>query len=506
MRAISKISSRYARKCEVGVNRYKKLLSDTFIYGIGTFASKLLVFFLTRLYTECLTEAEYGKADLITNMANLLIPLAAAGLCDGIFRFTLDSETDKRSVFTTGIVMLAATGGIFAVLSPLLMLSEYFRSYAWLIAAYVLMSNFHSACAQYIRACDRTKLFAIQGILNTCLTIAFNLIFFLVLPDSNILNGVYGYVLSIVLADLLVGLFLFIYAGLWRDLGLKYFSRPLASSMLKYSVPMIPTAIFWWITNVSDRYMVTAFRGEAENGLYTAAYKIPTVLTLVTGVFSEAWQFSAVKTEDPEERSKFYTNVFSGFQGLIFVAGSLIIAFAQVFAALLFAKNYFTAWSFIPVLTLASVFSGFVNFLSSIYLVKKRSVKSFLTAMTGALTNIFLNFLLIPDSLTLFGFTIPCVGLGALGAALATAVSYIVVFIIRAADTRKMVRFDLGVLRLIINSLILSAQGACLMFSQSLVFTVVSQTVGVAAMGLVNFRPLLSTAKGILGALKRKKS
>ena len=58
MMAISKSSSRYARKCEVGVNRYKKLLSDTFIYGIGTFASKLLVFFLTRLYTECLTEAE----------------------------------------------------------------------------------------------------------------------------------------------------------------------------------------------------------------------------------------------------------------------------------------------------------------------------------------------------------------------------------------------------------------------------------------------------------------
>lgn len=488
------------------MNRYKKLLSDTFIYGIGTFASKLLVFFLTRLYTECLTEAEYGKADLITNMANLLIPLAAAGLCDGIFRFTLDSDRDKRSVFTTGIIMLAAASGVFAVLSPLLLLSDYFRSYAWLIIVYVLMSNFHSACAQYIRACDRTKLFAIQGILNTCLTITFNLIFLLALPESNILNGVYGYVLSIVLADLLVGLFLFIYARLWRDIGRKYFSRDLASSMLKYSVPMIPTAIFWWITNVSDRYMVTAFRGEAENGLYTAAYKIPTVLTLVTGVFSEAWQFSAVKAEDPEERSKFYTNVFSGFQGLIFVAGSLIIALAQVFATILFAKSYFTAWSFIPVLTLASVFSGFVNFLSSIYLVKKRSVKSFLTAMTGALTNIFLNFLLIPESLSLGGVTIPCAGLGALGAALATAVSYIIVFVIRAADTRKMVRFDLGVIRLVINTLVLSAQGACIMFSQSLAFTVVSQIIGVAAICAVNFKPLFGTAKGIIGAFKRKKS
>ena len=276
--------------------------------------------------------------------------------------------------------------------------------------------------------------------------------------------------------------------------------------MLKYSVPMIPTAIFWWITNVSDRYMVTAFRGEAENGLYTAAYKIPTVLTLVTGVFSEAWQFSAVKAEDPEERSKFYTNVFSGFQGLIFVAGSLIIALAQVFATILFAKSYFTAWSFIPMLTLASVFSGFVNFLSSIYLVKKRSVKSFLTAMTGALTNIFLNFLLIPESLSLGGFTIPCAGLGALGAALATAVSYIIVFVIRAADTRKMVRFDLGVIRLVINTLVLSAQGACIMFSQSLAFTVVSQIIGVAAICAVNFKPLFGTAKGIIGAFKRKKS
>lgn len=81
------------------MNRYKKLLSDTAVYGMGTFASKLLVFFLTRLYTECLTSAEYGQADLVANVANLLIPLAAAGICDGIFRFTLDRERDKRAVF-----------------------------------------------------------------------------------------------------------------------------------------------------------------------------------------------------------------------------------------------------------------------------------------------------------------------------------------------------------------------------------------------------------------------
>ncbi len=487
------------------MNKYKKLLSDTVIYGVGTFASKLLVFFLTRLYTECLTEAEYGKADLITNMANLLIPLAAAGLCDGIFRFTLDSDKDKRQVFSTGIFMLLATGATFALLMPLLTLSEYFRGYVWLIILYVLMSNFHSACAQYLRACDRTKLFALQGILNTCLTIGFNLIFLLVLPKDNVLNGVTGYVLSIVIADFLVGMFLFVYARLWRDVRIKYFSRSIASSMLKYSLPMIPTTVFWWITNVSDRYMVTAFCGEDANGLYTAAYKIPTVLTLVTGVFSEAWQFSAVKTEDPEERSSFYSTVFSGFQGGIFAVGAVVIALAQPFASILFAKSYFEAWRYIPVLTLASVFSSFVNFLSSIYLVKKRSVKSFLTAMTGALTNIVLNFLMIPDHLTVFGVTVKCAGWGSLGAAVATMISYVVVFIIRAADTRKMVRFDLGVVRLVANAVCLSAQGACLMFLDGAP-AILSQVIGVVAIVAINFLPMLKLAKGMISVLRQKKS
>lgn len=487
------------------MNKYKKLLSDTVIYGVGTFASKLLVFFLTRLYTECLTEAEYGKADLITNMANLLIPLAAAGLCDGIFRFTLDSDKDKRQVFSTGVLMLCATGAMFALLMPLLTLSEYFRGYVWLIIIYVLMSNFHSACAQYLRACDRTKLFALQGILNTCLTIGFNLIFLLVLPEDNSLNGVYGYVLSIVIADFLVGVFLFVYAKLWRDVRIKCFSRSVASSMLKYSLPMIPTTIFWWITNVSDRYMVTAFCGEDANGLYTAAYKIPTVLTLVTGVFSEAWQFSAVKTEDPEERSSFYSTVFSGFQGGIFVVGATVIALAQPISSVLFAKSYFEAWRYIPVLTLASVFSSFVNFLSSIYLVKKRSMKSFLTAMTGALTNIVLNFLMIPDALTVFGVTFRCAGWGALGAAVATMISYVVVFIIRAADTRKMVRFDLGTVRLVANAVCLSAQGACLMCFSGLP-AILSQVIGVVAIVAINFLPMLKLAKGMIGILRQKKS
>ncbi len=487
--------------------KYKKLLSNTAIYGIGTFASKILVFLLTRLYTECLTPGEYGTADLITNAANLLIPLAAAGVCDGIFRFTLDSnENNKKNVFSTGCTLIGISSLIFLVIMAIALVLGIFTDYLWLVTVYVLMSNFHSACALYIRALDKTKLYAVQGIMNTVLTISFNILFLVILPENSFFNGVNGYVLSVVIADMIMGVFLMIYAKLYRDISPRAFDKSLAKQLLKYSLPLVPTTIFWWITNVSDRFMVTYFCGEGANGLYTAAYKIPTLLILITGVFSEAWQFSAVKESDENERSEFYTKVFSYFRSVIFIAGTLVIALSRIIAMMLYAEEYYTAWTYIPVLVGSSIFSSFVTFLSSIYVVKKKSMKSFVTAMSGALINIALNFIMIPDGLNVFGFDISLLGLGAQGAAVATAISYAAVFVIRAIDGRRLVSFELGIVTLAANIAILLAQSLLMLLVNNTAVLIIVQAVSVIAILAVNAKSFIGAAKGIISMIKRKKS
>ncbi len=487
--------------------KYKKLLSNTAIYGIGTFASKVLVFLLTRLYTECLSPTEYGTADLITNAANLLIPLAAAGVCDGIFRFALDAnEESKKNVFSTGCTLIGVSSLIFLAIMAIALAFGVFTEYLWLVCIYVLMSNFHSACALYIRALDRTKLYAVQGIMNTVLTISFNILFLVILPDNSFFNGVNGYVLSVVIADAIMGVFLVLYARLYRDISIKAFDRSLAKQLLKYSLPLVPTTVFWWITNVSDRFMVTYFCGEAANGLYTAAYKIPTLLILITGVFSEAWQFSAVKESDERERSEFYTKVFSYFRSVIFTVGTLVIAFSRIIAIILYAEGYYTAWEYIPVLVGSSIFSSFVTFLSSVYVVKKKSIKSFLTAMAGAIINIVLNFIMIPESLAILGVNIPLLGLGAQGAAVATAISYFAVFLIRAVDTKKLVRFDLGSPTLILNIIILCLQSLLMIFTKNIVALVAGQAICVLLVLAVNAKAFIGAAKGIISIIKGKKS
>ena len=72
-------------------NKYKTLVSNTMLISLGTFGSKLLVFFMVRFYTSYLTPADYGTADLITQTANLLIPIASLDVAEGVFRFAASS-------------------------------------------------------------------------------------------------------------------------------------------------------------------------------------------------------------------------------------------------------------------------------------------------------------------------------------------------------------------------------------------------------------------------------
>ena len=469
--------------------KYKKLLLNTFILGLGVFGSKLLVFLMMPIYTGILSPAEYSMADLISQTANLIMPLACVGIIDGVFRFAMDREGDKKAVLSSGAAVLFVVSTVFALISPLLCLVDYFSEYVWLIVAYVICANIHSMFAQYLRARDHTKLFAIQGVINTVLVIAFNILFLVVVKI-----GVLGYVLSVVVSDLLVSVFLFIKGKLYKDISWSSISPALVKDMLKYSVPMIPATIFWWITSVSDRYMVTYFAGETINGLYSAAYKIPTLLTLVSTVFMEAWQYSAVNETDTtkdciEEISGFFGSVFSHYQSLMFVAASAIIALSQPFIIILCADSYFEAWRYIPFLTVSSIFSGFTAFVGSVYLVKKKSIMTFLTSMSGALINVVLNLLLIPT-------------MEAQGAAIATLVSYFAVFVIRSVNARRYVPFSLSLPRMTVSFLVLIAQTLSMLYLDA--YVIWTQVGAFLIIALINLVPFVQGTKELLESRRKK--
>lgn len=461
------------------MNRYQTLAANTALMSIGTFGSKLLVFLMVRFYTGYLTPAEYGTADLITQTANLLIPLVSLDITDGVFRFAADRNSGRADVFSVGFRII--TLGSLLMLAALALAKDIpaVHSYGLLLATFVIASCYHALCAHFVRAKGNTALFAVQGLFNTALFIGLNILFLSVFSW-----GIRGYVLSTTVANVITTVFLVWKERLWRYLRFER-KRGLQRSMLRYCIPLIPAAIFWWIMGVSDRYMVNWFLGSDANGIYAVAYKIPTILTILAAVFMDAWQLSAIAESagDRQEHLRFYGSVWDAFASAVFLVAGGIIAFSPLLIRLLADEPYYDAWRYIPMLTLSMAAAAFSNFMGSVYVVTKKSSASFWTSMVGAGVNIALNLWLIPL-------------IGIQGAAAATFASCLIVFLIRLVNARQLLPFQLSGKKLALGVAALLIQTVFILMRWP--GWAAAQIVGLLVLFLLGLPAVRATAQAVL--------
>lgn len=448
-------------------NKYTTLISNTIIFALGTFGSKLLVFLLMPLYTSVLTTAEYGAMDVVVNVSNMLLPLVIVSINDGVIRFGMDRAYKRRDVFSTGIWVSLAGFGIFLIFWPAMKKIGMISDYTALIYLYVLAAALQGVSAQFVRAMGLVRLFAFNGILNTLSTVVFNVLFLVVMKW-----GMYGYVLSVILSNVASMIFLWIAARLYRYMRWwKGIDRDTVREMIIYSLPLIPATIMWSITNVSDRFFVTHYLGEAQNGIYSVAYKLPTIISVISAIFTQAWQLSAIGERESDDREQFYSNIFKSYQTIVFLAAGGILLLIKPLMHLLVSDSFFEAWQYTPLLVVSVVFSCFSSYFASFYMASKKNIMAMVTIFLGALLNVVLNYYLIP----IYGLN---------GAAGATAASYIFIFVIRAIDTRRLFCIDLGLRKLLLNSLLLGLQAWLLMQNDKYLY--VWETLTLLAMLLVN--------------------
>ncbi|MBQ9531089.1 MAG: oligosaccharide flippase family protein [Eubacterium sp.] len=474
------------------MDKYKKLATNTLIFAIGTFSSKVLSFLLMPFVTRMMARGEYGAADLVQQTANVLIPIVFLQINSAVLRFALDKAADKKEVFTVG-VRTTIQGFIvfllFAYPLSLIRINDFeLGNYIILIYVFVLVSGTRQLCQQFVRGMGHVKTFAIDGIIATATTLLFTLLFL-----GPLHMGVTGYIAAIIASDACSIAFFFITQKLYKYITFGKIQNGLKLDMLKYSVPLMPTIILWWVINVSDRYMITYFIGSADNGLYTAASKIPNFIIMFSSIFIDAWQLSAVDEYDNEGRADFFTKVFRVYSGGIFAVASMLILFCQLFTKILVAPSFYDSWRYVPILVIATSMSCLVNFLASVYMAEKKSVMAMVTALSGALTNVLLNLLLIPRS-------------GANGAAIATVISFFVVFASRGQNTRKYVKIRFKLPILFAELGILALQCIVLLMGEGGKLTYAIEILLVFAMLLLNIKPIKELVTLILEKFLKKKA
>ncbi len=465
-------------------DRYKRLFSNTLILALGTVGSKVLTILLTRLYTGFLSPGEYGVLDLIIQSVNLLIPIVSLGMNTAVLRFAMDGETDRTTVLSTGLVVDLIGFGGFLLLAPLVSLIPDIGDYTLWMYLYILCSLIHYLFNYFVKTLQRVRLFAITSIIGTAITLLLDILFIAILQI-----GVIGYILAVVLSDFICIFILFFAAKLYRYINFSAIHKTVTASMLRYSIPLIPSTILWWITDASDRFMVANMISESANGLYAAAYKVPNLLILISGVFMDAWQMSILTEKSPLERQQFFSKILSMYQSVIFLCGSGLIIGAKLITSLLVAPEYYSSWQYMPTLVIAMAVSNLVSFIGTIYTVEKRSQSALWTTLIGTIINLIGNFLLIK------AFDVQ-------GAALSTAISYAVVLVIRSIHTRRFIpirwdlpRFAAGFGILMIQAVVMIAEVPGWIFIEGTLLLI---------MLLINGKEMFSAVMQIIANKRRK--
>ncbi|MCL2754545.1 MAG: polysaccharide biosynthesis C-terminal domain-containing protein [Oscillospiraceae bacterium] len=465
------------------MDKYKKLASNTMILAAGQFSSRFLVIIMMRFYTGMLSTDGYGTVGLIIDACMIIMAIVSLSVNESVIRFGLDTKYDKAHVFSIGLSTVIFGLAIFAPIAPALNQVPMFAGYAWWIYFYVMFGCIKSCCSLFVRSIGHVRLFAVDGLFTTVMNISFNLIFMLALD-----MGVRGFLLSVILADAASVIFVFVMADLRKYIRVRGLIRELnylRGSMYRFSLPMIPTAVMWWVTGFSAGFFIEAFLDIDATGLFKAAFRLPNIIVIVSGIFSQAWNMSAITEKNSRTIANFYTNVFKIFQSAIYLMAAGLLLVIRPALQLMTSPEFAGSYRISSILIIAIVFTCFSTFLGSVYVASKKSVRSMLTALIGAAASIVFNVALIPL-------------LGLYGAAISIFLSYTAVFIVRAVDTRKIVRMELGLSKMFANLAVIAAMCVVVIFVQDTFVYYVALSALFTVCAVINFGSAISAIKMVL--------
>lgn len=405
----------------------EKLLKNSILMLIGNFASKLLVFFLVPFYTSILSTEEYAISDLLVTTINLLYPIFSLMIETAVLRFCLDKKEDHGQVISTGLWLEIMGFAVFTMLSMVIIPHTGLSSYTGYFFLYYILYCVYMLLMNFAKGRNNVGVYAFAGVCNTIVLVACNILFL-----AKFKMGIHGYLLSMIIGYAITSFFLLIGTKAYRFITFPWkLNLDISKRMVRYARPLIPNSLSWWVSNSSDRYVMRIFRSANELGVYSVAYKIPSIMAMISNIMMSAWEISAVDDFGTEKNRLFFSKMYGNYLEVQVICCTCIMLLIKPIAFVLFQKDFYAAWIFVPALLFAGVFSTLSAFLGTIFTAAKQTNSIFITTMLGAGANIILNFLLIPS-------------FGGQGAAIATAISYATIFVARLVGSRKIMKLSIN--------------------------------------------------------------
>ena len=403
-------------------NRGSKFMKDIGVYAIGNIGSKLITFLMVPMYTYFVHDtSDFGYYDICLAVCLLLIPFVTLQLRDGAFRFLLDcdSDTQRKRIVTFVSRTMVSTMSLTLVIAGAMALFTNIQYLGYAVGLLIAMS-LQEVYSQVFRGLGNNRAFVAVGILSALGIGVFSILFV-----AGLGWGIKGIFLANIIARILA---LIVVEARVRLItchtSWKIDSRQVAHDIIRYTLPLLPGSLCWWLTGSSDRLFISHFLGLDVNGVYAVAIRFTGIIYTLAIIFYQAWQETAILQYNSPDRDSFFSKMFNSY---IFLLAGILVGYVfmlKVNYGWLVASEYRESLNFIYPLGLSAVIFAIAAFFDMGYQCAKDTKRTLPAIVLAAIVNVALNFTLIKP-------------LGVYGVILTLLVTYLVLVIYRWHDMRR---------------------------------------------------------------------
>ncbi|CAN5623247.1 polysaccharide biosynthesis C-terminal domain-containing protein [soil metagenome] len=383
-----------------------KLFNQTIIYGIGLVLNRFLGFLLIPLYTNYFSPADWGLYNLIFSIWLFLGVIYTLGLENSFVKFFIEEKSieGKKEIFSSTIFVLTITSILFSILlflnaESIISLFNFENKPAALklfklLTVLLIADNLNRIPLLSLRAQAKAKIYTYFTLFTLVINTALNF-YFVIFLKLGIESILYSSIIST---------FISLAAGLIIN---KEFIRLSVSvkktkALLAFGNKFIYAGIFLLMIDISDRFFLKYFFDESVVGIYSACYRLGTVMSLMISAYKFSWTPYFLNIQKEADNKNIISGIFTKF---IFLGAFLFLAFSFLIEPVvkinfsgfyIIQQSYWAGLVIIPFILLAYFFSGLYSTLTVAPFFANKTGYLLINVIIGFAINTILNILLIP--------------------------------------------------------------------------------------------------------------
>lgn len=393
----------------------KKLLKEGSIYSLGPVLQIAVSFFLIPIYTRYLTVSDYGSLELVLAIATFLAPVIDGGLTSSFWKFgTGEKKDDQRKVlFNCLVAQLTITLIIIAIATILFILqpsSETIRFFA-IYTSVLLVRTILSIIYLNLQSTHRAVLYVVLSV-TTATLIAITNILMVVQFRMGVLGIIYGNLVGLLISALIF------FPINFRSLQPK-FDWTLLKEMYKYGFPLVIGNLAFLVLTTSDRFFISNYSSQRDLGLYAYGVKFSTLMnTLIISPFFLGFNPIRWEIYAREDAKQVFANLYRYINSALMTTYFFFVAGGMILGTLMTGNPEFVqGLTVVPLLCFSLLLYGLYYFRAMGLLFEKKTKFISLIILFASVISLSSNFILVP----LFSYH---------GAALASSLSYLIMFIV----------------------------------------------------------------------------